>query len=103
MSQEKHFGRIRLRYKQLLGSVAIGIGFTVVGTLIWNLQNDSPPSRLLLIILMGPGTIFSILVNGVHDVSIRTVQIANAVIYSGLGYILLRFVEWLKSEQETSN
>ena len=85
--RQKNTGRTTLRWLQVFGSLLIGRGVTVLGTLVWNVQDNSGVSTLVLFLLMGPGTMCSVLTNGVHDVSLRSVQIPNFVIYSGIGYV----------------
>lgn len=86
------------RYLQLFGSVLLGVGITCLGTLVWNLPDNSGVATGLVVFLMGPGMMTSTLLNGIDDINLRTVQIANAVIYSAIGYVALRFIEFLKTE-----
>ena len=95
------------RLLQVVGAFFIGVGFTVLGTILWTSPagaSDSLLSRLsvyVLIFVFGPGMFVAFIVGGgnVHDtINLIIAQIANVTIYTGLGYVFIRFLEWRKSK-----
>jgi len=98
-----------LRVLQVAGGFIIGLVFTGVGTILWTSHaglSDSLFSRLsiyLLLILFGPGMYVAIIVGGGHfhdDPNLVVAQMANLAIYTGLGYVFFRFLEWRKSKSK---
>jgi hypothetical protein len=96
-----------LRLLQVVGAFFIGVIFTVLGTILWTAYagvSDSLSSELflsLLIFVFGPGVFVAFIVAGGHvhdDINLVIAQIANVVIYGGLGYIFIRFLEWRRSK-----
>jgi len=100
-----------LRSLQVVGGLAIGIIFTAVGSVTFHFPADSANSSLSGIVVyatvffLGPGLFFDVfLANGgrVHDdLKLTVVLTANAVIYSGLGYVFLRFLEWRAGKRKS--
>ncbi len=86
-----------------VGAFVIGVAFTVLGTILWNSHaglGDSPMSKLLgclLLLTFGPGGFVALIFNGgnVHnDLNLVIAQFANLMIYTGLGYVFMRFLDW---------
>jgi hypothetical protein len=96
-----------VRTLQGVGGLIIGIAFTALGTFLWTSHagvGDSLFSNLLiclLILVFGPGMYVAFIVGGGHvhdDLNLVLAQIANVVIYTGLGYVFIRFLEWRRSK-----
>lgn len=92
-----------LRTLQLVGGLIIGIIFTWIGTFLWNAHASVGGSLVanllvwLLLFVFGPGICVAFIVGGgrVHDdLNLVLAQIANVAIYTGLGYVFIRFLEW---------
>jgi hypothetical protein len=94
-----------LRSIQVFGGLILALAFTAIGTAFWNMPTDSAGSLLptlseySAIFLLGPGMFVAVMAGGVHDANFRLAQIANVVIYTGLGYVLFRFLEWRKGKR----
>ena len=98
-----------LRVLQVVGGFIIGVVFTGLGTILWISHaglSDSLLSRLsmyLLLFLFGPGMYVAFIVGGGHfhdDPNLVVAQVANLAIYTGLGYVLFRFLEWRKTKSK---
>jgi hypothetical protein len=96
-----------LRTLQMVGGLFFGIAFTGLGTILWTSHagvGDSLFSKLLICLLIfafGPGMYVAFIVGGGHvhdDLNLVVAQIANVVIYTGLGYVFIRFLEWRRSK-----
>ena len=98
-----------LRVLEAVGAFVIGVAFTMFGTVLWNSHaglGDSLASRLLgylLLLTFGPGEFFGLGGNVHNDFNLRIAQIANLVIYTGLGYVFIRFLDWRRSKSGTKS
>jgi hypothetical protein len=93
-----------LRSLQVLGSLAVALTLCALDYALAAYAHELAPESLLfkiiepiVIFLIMPGGLVAWLVGGGgHDLDFKLAQTLNVVIYTGLGYVFFRFLEWQK-------